>query len=100
MLLSKFVILFYRIFREFSGKRTHLAMFSKIKYINAKNDRYLREKIFKATFKDGFLVRSNRFEGVSKTTHFPVGFLIWDMSNKEDIDAQLKRIEEEVKSNI
>lgn len=69
-----------RILKELPS--SHLAMFSKLKYVNAPNFEEFREN-FKANYKDGFIVHSKAFDGLNG--NFPIGFLIWDLSKKQDI---------------
>ncbi|QWD06934.1 hypothetical protein G6719_06675 [Polynucleobacter paneuropaeus] len=61
-----------------------LAMFSTLKYINAPNFEEFRNR-WKAKFLDGFIIHSKAFDGLSG--NFPIGFLIWDLANKESIDS-------------
>ncbi|MDR3244549.1 MAG: hypothetical protein LBT79_07345 [Elusimicrobiota bacterium] len=61
-----------------------LAQFSKLKYVNASNFIKFRE-FFKAKFKLGFVVHANTFDNVKG--QFPIGFLIWDMSDKRKIES-------------
>ncbi|MFN7185569.1 MAG: hypothetical protein ACK5VE_04285 [Alphaproteobacteria bacterium] len=51
-----------------------LAMFSKLKYVNAPNFEKFREQ-WNAQFLDGFIVHSKAFDGLKGD--FPIGFLIW-----------------------
>lgn len=57
-----------------------LAMFSKLKYVNAPNFAQFREQ-WTAQYLDGFVVHSKAFDGLKG--HFPIGFLIWDLANKQ-----------------
>jgi len=57
-----------------------LAMFSKLKYVNAPNFERFRG-VFKATYKNGFIVPANTFDNVKG--RFPIGFLIWDLEDKK-----------------
>jgi hypothetical protein len=84
-LFSQFI---FRIKTEFENKIAHLGLFSKIKYINSTNDFKLREKIFDFTFERGFVFSSVNFEGTSKASQFPVGFLIWDLSKHINLEKQ------------
>jgi hypothetical protein len=52
-----------------------LAMFSKLKYVNAPNFENFR-KFWNAKFLDGFIVHSKAFDGLNGD--FPIGFLIWN----------------------
>lgn len=58
-----------------------LAMFSKLKYVNAPNFEAFR-KVWKAKYLGGFVVHSRAFE---LRGEFPIGFLIWDQSTKDPI---------------
>lgn len=78
----------YRIKHEFHGKKAHLGLFSKLKYINANNDQKFRDTVFQFAFEQGFVFSSVNFSGTSKASQFPVGFLIWNLSNKQLIDNQ------------
>ena len=60
-----------------------LAIFSKLKYVNAPNFELFREK-WKAHYLDGFIVHSKAFDGIKGD--FPIGFLIWDTGKKESIN--------------
>jgi hypothetical protein len=51
-----------------------LAMFSKLKYVNAPNFEKFRNT-WNAKYLDGFIVHSKAFDGL--TGDFPIGFLIW-----------------------
>ncbi len=55
-----------------------LAMFSKLKYINAPNFETFRNE-WSAKYLDGFVVHSKSFEGLKGD--FPIGFLIWKTIN-------------------
>ncbi|MBP6739190.1 MAG: hypothetical protein KA146_04330 [Leptospiraceae bacterium] len=55
-----------------------LAMFSKLKYVNAPNFERFRE-IWSAKYLGGFVVHSKAFDGLKGD--FPIGFLIWQTSN-------------------
>ncbi|MBL7785794.1 MAG: hypothetical protein JNM36_07800 [Chitinophagales bacterium] len=61
-----------------------LASFGKVKYITASNFTKFRTH-FRATFKKGFICRANTFDNVKG--HFPIAFIIWDLSNKQDIES-------------
>ncbi len=86
-LFSQFL---YRIKYEFGGKQAHLALFSKIKYVNSNNDEKLRNNVFQFTYERGFIFSSVNFAGTSRSSQFPVGMLIWDLSrHKELIDQEI-----------
>ncbi len=55
----------------------NLAMFSKVKFINAQNFINFRA-FFKAEFKGGFIVHADTFDNVDGK--FPIGFTIWDLN--------------------
>lgn len=78
----------FRIKEEFRGKTAHLGLFSKLKYLNATNDQKFRDKVFHFSFEIGFMFSSVNFDGTSKASQFPIGFLVWDLN-------KLKRIEEQ-----
>lgn len=61
-----------------------LAMFSKLKYVNAPNFEDFRAK-FKAHYKGGFIVHSKAFDGLKGD--FPIGFLIWDLALSKTIKS-------------
>lgn len=75
-----FTQFFIRIYCEIEGGM--LASFSKLKYVNSTNFIKFRES-FKAEFLKGFMVPADTFDNVKGK--FPIGFLIWDMSKKEEI---------------
>lgn len=75
-----FMQFFIRIYCEIEG--AILASFSKLKYLNAQQSAKFRE-IFKAKFLKGFMVPAYTFDNVKG--NFPIGFLIWDTSKKEEI---------------
>jgi hypothetical protein len=59
-----------------------LAMFSKLKYVNAPNFEKFRAT-WRANYLGGFVVHSKAFEGLKGD--FPIGFLVWDASKKVGI---------------
>ncbi|HEC1792502.1 TPA: hypothetical protein R1734_000807 [Campylobacter lari] len=75
-----FAQFYIRIYCEIDG--TVLATFSKLKYVNSSNFSKFRET-FKAKFLKGFLAPSYTFDNVKG--NFPIGFLIWDMSQKDEL---------------
>ena len=83
----------YRIHYEFRLKDAWLGLFNKIKYINAKNDQKLREKIFRYKFEKGFIFDARVFYKV--TGEYPIGFLVWNLRNwiadfeKQDILVEI-----------
>ncbi|MBC5856936.1 hypothetical protein Cjcuy013_00880 [Campylobacter jejuni] len=74
-----FAQFFIRIYCEIEG--AILASFSTLKYVNSTNFIKFRET-FKAKFLKGFMVPADTFDNVRGK--FPIGFLIWDMSKKEE----------------
>ena len=84
-LFSQFL---FRIHREFSGKQAHLGLFSTLKYLIANNDQKFRDSVFDFTFKKGFVFSSVNFSGTSRTKQFPVGFLIWNLSEAKVLADQ------------
>lgn len=52
-----------------------LAMFSKLKYVNAPNFENFRQS-WNAKYIDGFVVHSKAFDGLKGD--FPIGFLVWE----------------------
>jgi hypothetical protein len=75
-----FVQFLIRIQRELPNAT--LAMFSKLKYVNAPNFEHFREH-WTAKYLGGFSVHSKAFEGLKGD--FPIGFLVWDTSKAEPI---------------
>lgn len=61
-----------------------LAMFAKLKYVNAPNFDKFRER-WTAKFLDGFVVPSKVFDGLKG--NYPIGFLVWDMGTNSPSDA-------------
>ena len=59
-----------------------VAMFSKLKHINAPNFEQFRH-YWKAQYLGGFVAPSTSFDGLKGK--FPVGFLIWDTSKKKKL---------------
>ena len=72
---------FLRIFKEIPNAK--LASFSTLKFINAPNF-YAFRYYFYAEFLKGFICKANTFDNVDG--NFPIGFLIWDLSQKNIID--------------
>ncbi|MCC4298402.1 hypothetical protein [Aurantimonas coralicida] len=72
-----FVQFLLRIQREIPN--AVVAMFSKLKYVNAPNFGGFREE-WTAKYLGGFVVPSRTFDGL--TGNFPIGFLIWDTGKK------------------
>ncbi len=78
----------YRIKKEFENKTAYLGLFSTLKYLNANNDQKFRDKIFQFEFKNGFLFSSANFSGTSKVNPFPIGFLLWNLSQNKKLEDQ------------
>jgi len=78
-LFTQFII---RIYLEIPDSK--LAIFSKLKYINAPNFKKFRE-LFLAKYLKGFIVRADTFDNV--IGQFPISFLIWDLSLKKTIST-------------
>ncbi|MCV3334419.1 hypothetical protein L8T48_01175 [Campylobacter lari] len=76
-LFAQFII---RIYCEIDG--AVLATFSTLKYVNSSNFAKFRET-FKAKFLKGFIAPAYTFDNVKGK--FPIGFLIWDMSQKDEL---------------
>ena len=75
-----FIQFFTRIYKEIPGCK--LASFSKIKHLNSQNFIKFRS-FFKAEYISGFICRADTFDNVKGL--FPIGFLIWDLSIKNEI---------------
>lgn len=82
-LFSQFL---FRISEEFKGRKAYLGLFSTVKYLNAPNDRKLREQFFRYKAERGFLFSSENFEG--SKGKFPVAFAVWNMGEDCPIDRQ------------
>jgi hypothetical protein len=67
-----FVQFLIRIAREIPSAT--IAIFSKLKYVNAPNFDTFRDD-WNAKFLSGFVVHSQAFDGLKG--NFPIGFLIW-----------------------
>lgn len=70
-----FVQFMHRIMIELPNAR--LAMFAKLKYVNAPNFEHFRGR-WQAKFLDGFIVPSKVFDGLKG--NYPISFLVWNMS--------------------
>ena len=75
-----FVQFLTRVQRELPGAT--VALFSKLKYVNAPNFESFRDK-WMAKYLDGFVVHSKAFDGLKGD--FPIGFLVWDTSRSEGL---------------
>ncbi len=77
-----FVQFLHRILAEMP--KATLAMFSKLKYVNAPNFEKFRDE-WTAEYLDGFVVHSKSFDGLKG--NFPIGFLLWDLASKKPANA-------------
>lgn len=77
-----FVQFVHRVMIELPSAK--LAMFAKVKYVNAPNFELFRAR-WRAKYLDGFIVPSKVFDGLKG--NYPISFLIWDMSVKKSSDA-------------
>jgi hypothetical protein len=82
----------YRIIQELPEK-TYLGMFSTLKYVNAPDSSEYRDKYFNYRYEKGFLFHSKCFHGVAGD--FPIGFLIWNLSER----IKKKKIEIDISNN-
>ncbi|RDU63212.1 hypothetical protein CQA53_08695 [Helicobacter didelphidarum] len=78
-----FAQFFFRIYQEIDG--CILAAFSKLKYLNSTNFITFRSA-FQAKFLKGFICPAYTFDNVKGS--FPIGFLIWDTSVKENNEKE------------
>jgi hypothetical protein len=76
-----FAQFFIRVYNEIPNSK--LASFSTLKHINSQNFLKFRN-YFKAKFDAGFIVPADTFDNVEG--QFPIGFLIWDLNKREDIE--------------
>lgn len=77
-----FVQFMHRMMIELPNAR--LAMFAKLKYVNAPNFDKFRDR-WTAKFLDGFVVPSKVFDGLKG--NYPISFLVWDMGTNAPSDA-------------
>ena len=75
-----FALFMARIYDEISGCK--LAQFSKLKFVNGSNFKQFK-KFFLAKYLGGFIAPGDTFDNVKG--HFPIGFTVWDLSQKEEI---------------
>jgi len=75
-----YVQFLYRIMLEFQHRETILGLFSPIKYLVSTNYQKFRDNVFSAQFLSGFTFSSENFGGTSKASHFPVAFILWNIS--------------------
>lgn len=75
-----FAQFFIRIYKEIPN--CFLASFSTPKFITS--EKFIKYRLnFKAEFIKGFICNANTFDNVKG--HFPIGFLIWNLSKKNEI---------------
>lgn len=70
-----------------------LAMFSKLKYVNAPNFEKFRQ-VWNAKYLGGFIVHSKAFDGLKG--NFPIGFLVWSTNQNKKKKEPLVEISTEV----
>ena len=70
-----------------------LAMFSKLKYVNAPNFEKFRQ-VWNARYLGGFIVHSKSFDGLSG--NFPIGFLVWKTDQSNNKKTPISEISTEV----
>lgn len=87
-LFTQFVV---RIAKELPNAT--LAMFSKMKYVNAPNFEEFR-KLWGTDYLGGFIVHSKAFEGLKG--NFPIGFLMWQTSHGDGTLSQIGEITTDV----
>ena len=76
----------FRINQEFiNNDNVILAIFSKTNYIKYNNNEKFRNKVCNYKFISGFIFSSSNFDNTSKTTPFPVSFIIWKINSKYNI---------------
>ena len=80
-----------RIFQEIPTAT--VAMFSKLKYVNAPNYEKFRQ-IWNAKYLGGFVVHSKAFDGLKG--NFPIGFLVWKTDKKEKNKIPISEIDTDV----
>ena len=78
----------FRIHREFREKTAWLGLFAPIKYVNANNDQNFRDAIFQYVFERGFLFSSVNFAGTSRTSQFPISFIVWNLARRMPLENQ------------
>lgn len=83
----------YRIKKEFADKEAHFGLFSKLKYLNSNNDQNFRDRVFNFLFERGFVFSSANFSGTSRSSQFPVGFLIWNLGVSGRLEQQEIRVD-------
>lgn len=74
-----------------------LAMFAKLKYVNAPNFDKFRQR-WTAKFLDGFVVPSKAFDGLKG--NYPIGFLLWALGDNQPVQAITTRVIDKVGNEI
>jgi len=87
-----YVQFLYRIMHEFKHRETLLGLFSPIKYLVSTNYQKFRDRIFQAAFQSGFVFSSENFGGTSKTSHFPVAFILWNNRSQCPLSTSGERV--------
>ncbi len=77
----------YRISKFFANRTAYLGIFSTLKYIKSGQEQKFLDKVFNYKFERGFVFNSKIFQGC--TGQFPVGFLIWNLSEHISFDEQI-----------
>jgi len=77
-----FALFMARINEKLSG--SILGQFSTLKFVNGSNFRKFKA-YFRAKFLKGFVVPANTFDNVKGS--FPIGFTLWDLNSKEEINT-------------
>jgi hypothetical protein len=70
-----------------------IAMFSKLKYVNAPNFEQFRQ-VWNAKYLGGFIVHSKAFDGLAG--NFPIGFLVWQTNQNAKKKTPILEITTEV----
>ena len=83
-----YVQFLYRMMQEFRHRETIAGVFSPIKYLVSTNYQKFRDNVFRAAFQSGFIFSSENFGGTSKTSHFPVAFILWSIRQQENATEQ------------
>jgi len=87
-----YVQFLYRIMNDFKHRQAVLGLFAPLKYLVSTNYQKFRDNVFHATFHSGFMFSSENFGGTSKTKHFPVSFILWDIQQRENLTKQKIRL--------
>ena len=79
-----YVQFLYRIMHEFKHRNAILGLFAPLKYLVSTNYQKFRDNVFHAKFHSGFIFSSENFGGTSKSKHFPVSFILWDIDKSRN----------------